>query len=99
MIFRIVAGLRLEPIDLEELRDPTGSPIVIYERTISLRISRGLSSVTVSHLCDPYEAFIASQPENGIAQSNTEPELDREIRSWNRPNQRSGKLLGSGPFG
>ena len=48
MMFRIVAGLNFESMTFDKVLDPTGSPDVMYDRIISLRISRGLSSETVS---------------------------------------------------
>src|SRR4051812_5706546 len=44
MMLRIVAGLSLQSRDLANVREPTGSPQFTYERMISFRISRGLSS-------------------------------------------------------
>src|ERR1041385_2581225 len=55
MMLRIVAGLRRQAMVFERVREPTGSPVVTYERTINLRISLGLSSscrTSSFSLCD-----------------------------------------------
>jgi hypothetical protein len=42
MTFRIDAALRVLFLSFESVRDPTGSPVAMYSRTIDVRISRCL---------------------------------------------------------
>src|ERR1035441_3436613 len=50
---RIEAGLRVSWRRFEMVRDPTGSPVSIYARTIEVRISRYLKLSGASVLIDP----------------------------------------------
>ena len=44
MVLRIEAGERPTPASFESVRDPTGSPVVRYDSTISRKISRARPS-------------------------------------------------------
>src|ERR1041385_4327495 len=78
MILRIVAGLRLHSMHLARVRDPTGSPEFTYDRTINLRISRGLSSSPPSLL--PLIAFFIASGKHGVNRTvGSGPEFHREV--------------------
>src|SRR6266850_3213038 len=53
MTLRIEAGLSMSCRCLESVRDPTGSPVSIYARTIEVRISRYLKFSGASVVIDP----------------------------------------------
>ena len=60
MMLRIVAGLSLHSMTFASVRDPTGSPEFTYDRTMSFRISRGLSSSARASVFAVIATFIAS---------------------------------------
>src|SRR5436190_7784855 len=60
MMLRIVAGLSLHSMSFASEREPTGSPEFTYDRTMSFRISRGLSSSCRASAFGVIATFIAS---------------------------------------
>src|SRR5947209_8410409 len=92
MILRMVAGLSFQAMDFASVRDPTGSPEFTYDRTISLRLARVLSSSCRASVFALIALFIASGNDRVNGAMGSEAEFSREI-FLKSPNKCASKLF------
>src|SRR5437773_1463319 len=98
MMLRIVAGLSLHSMTLASVREPMGSPEFTYDRTMSFRISRGLSSSCRVSVFAVIAIFIASGNYRVNGRVGSYPEFNREML-LKSANECASELLDGGPLG